>query len=106
MVTTVKNGRNVRLSVEIIKIIKEKGRKIFGNDVRVFLFGSRIEENERGGDIDLYIMVTDKKDLFNKELKFLTEVKREIGDQKIDVIFSKDKRRLIEREALEKGVEL
>jgi hypothetical protein len=59
-----------------------------------------------GGDIDLYIMVTDKNDLFNKELRFLAEVKRQIGSQKIDVIFNKDKKRIVECEALKKGIEL
>ncbi len=71
MNTTVKNGRNVRLSSDIIKVIKEKALQIFGNDVSVILFGSRVDEKERGGDIDLYIQITDKNDLFDKELKFL-----------------------------------
>jgi len=51
-------------------------------------------------------MVTDKNDLFNKKLRFLAEVKRQIGSQKPDVIFNKDKKRMVEREALKKGIEL
>ncbi len=85
------NSRNVRLSAETIKVVKEKAKEIFGKDARVILFGSRVNEKAKGGDIDLYIMVTDKNDLFNKELKFLADVKRKIGSQKIDVIFNKDK---------------
>lgn len=106
MRTTVTNGKKVRLSVEVINVIKEKAREIFGNDVRVILFGSRVDEDERGGDIDLYIKVTDKNDLFYKELKFLADVKRQIGEQSIDVVFNKNKKRVVESEALKKGVEL
>ncbi|MBS1258140.1 MAG: hypothetical protein MAG551_01193 [Candidatus Scalindua arabica] len=100
------NSRKVRLSAESIKVVKEKAREVFGKDVRVVLFGSRVDEKARGGDIDLYIMVTDKNDLFGKELRFLADVKRQIGNQKIDVVFNKDKKRIVEREALKKGVEL
>ena len=100
------SSRNVRLSAKVIKVVKEKAKEIFGKDVRVILFGSRVNEKARGGDIDLYIMVTDKNDLFNKELRFLAAVKKQIGSQKIDVIFNKDKKRIVEREALKKGIAL
>ncbi|MGR3317913.1 MAG: nucleotidyltransferase domain-containing protein [Candidatus Anammoxibacter sp.] len=106
MQTTVINGRNLRLSAEVIKVIKEKALEVFGKDVKVVLFGSRVEKDEKGGDIDLYIKVTDKNDLLDKEIKFLADVKRQIGDQKIDVIFNKDAKRLVECEALKKGIEL
>tara|TARA_B100001964_G_C13683450_1_gene358561 strand:+ start:48 stop:287 length:240 start_codon:yes stop_codon:yes gene_type:complete len=46
------SSRNVRLSAEAIKVVKEKAREIFGKDVRVVLFGSRVYEKARGGDID------------------------------------------------------
>ncbi len=106
MKTTPVNDVNIRLSVEVVNVIKEKAREIFGEGVKVILFGSRVDENARGGDIDLYIIAVDNNDLFDKELKFLAGVKMEIGDQKIDVIFNKDNKRLVEREALSKGVEL
>ena len=106
MKTTLTSNVSVRLSAEVIKVIKEKAREIFGQDVRVILFGSRVERERNGGDIDLYIMVTNKNDLFDKELTFLADVKREIGNQKIDVVFNKNKKRVVEREALKKGVEL
>ena len=106
MKTTLTNSVNVRLPAKVINVIKEKAREIFGQDVRVILFGSRVENDRKGGDIDLYIKVTNKEDLFNKELTFLANVKKEIGDQKIDVVFNKNKKRIVECEALRKGVEL
>lgn len=36
----------------------------------------------------------------------MVDIQEKIGEQKIDVIISKDKNRLIEREALKKGVRL
>ena len=70
------NSSNVKLSAEAIKVVKEKAREIFGRDVRVVLFGSRVNKKARGGDTDLYIMDTDRNGLFGKELKFLVDVKR------------------------------
>lgn len=39
-----------------------------------------------------------------KKIKFLAKLKQTIGDQKIDVIISKDKTRVIEQEALLNGI--
>ena len=61
---------------------------------------------QKGGDIDLYIISKDSKNLLDKKLDFLIKLKQKIGDQKIDVIISKDQNRLIEQEALQKGVRL
>ena len=57
-------------------------------------------------DIDLYIKVKAKQDLLNKKIQFLAKVKEKIGDQKIDVIISKDETRIIEQEAIAKGIKL
>ena len=60
----------------------------------------------KDGDIDLYIKVKAKQDLLNKKIQFLAKVKEKIGDQKIDVIISKDETRIIEQEAIAKGIKL
>jgi hypothetical protein len=53
---------------------------------RLFLFGSRTDDSRRGGDIDLLIVVPGETDK-NKFMKldFLVEVKKAIGERKIDV---------------------
>jgi len=66
---------------------------------RVSLFGSRNDDAKKGGDIDLFLEVPDKTDLFNKKIRFLAQLKRTIGDRKIDVVFDSDPARLIEQEA-------
>jgi len=94
--------------------------KIFGNDVRVVLFGSRVNDNVRGGDIDLLIdSPHDDRMNFENKIEFLTSLKLSIGDQKIDVIYNKpvdisssgivdeaDSKPEIVNKALQEGVEL
>ncbi|MDQ6991930.1 MAG: nucleotidyltransferase domain-containing protein [Mariprofundus sp.] len=72
----------------------------------IYLFGSRVDDSKKGGDIDLYLTVVDHSDLFAKKIKFLARVKRELGDQKIDIVFNTDSTRLIEQEAMQWGVKL
>ena len=73
------------------------------------LFGSRVDDSLRGGDIDLYI-IPEKKltadQLYKERIYFLSALKMKIGDQKIDLIIARDQNRPIEREALKNGVVL
>ncbi len=73
----------------------------------IYLFGSRVDDSLRGGDIDLYL-VSDIKfdDERNRKRDFLIKLDEYIGEQKIDVILAKDNTRLIEKEALKYGVKL
>ena len=96
----------VRLNDYEIKAIKDIAEEVFGKGTKVFLFGSRTDPTKKGGDIDLYIIPTDRKDLFDKRIKFLSKLKLRIGDQRIDLVLQEDPKRLIEREAMETGVEL
>ena len=72
----------------------------------IYLFGSRVDDRLKGGDIDLYIDTQDSADLFEKKLHFMRDLKVKIGEQKVDVVISSDKERSIEKEAFEKGVKL
>ena len=97
--------KSVRLSDHYIKIIKSKFKEFFNNG-EIYLFGSRVDKRKKGGDIDLYIVVDDQTNLFEKKLKFLSRVKRVLGEQKIDIVFNIDKNRPIEQEAIKWGVKL
>ncbi len=85
--------------------IKRTFSDVFGEGA-VILFGSRIDDSKRGGDIDLFLEVQNHQDLFHKKVRFLARLKRQIGEQKIDVVFNEDSQRLIEQEARRWGIRL
>ncbi len=84
----------MRLTEQQKTILKRLTAEIFGADARLILFGSRVNDNAKGGDIDLYIETKDSQPAFDNKIKFLTAVNRELGEQKIDIVvnnFSKEK---------------
>jgi len=95
----------MRLSKEYIGVIKNYFKEFF-KEGEIYLFGSRIDDSKRGGDIDLYLVVKEHQNLFEKKIKFLSRIKRELGEQKIDIVFNIDSNRLIEKEAKRWGVKL
>ena len=81
----------MRLTQEQIIAIRETARDIFGLSVHVMLFGSRTDMQRKGGDIDLLVQSDDKIKLsLANKLRFLVALKKRIGDQKIDVVLSKN----------------
>ena len=93
----------MRLTEKEIKIIKENTKKIFG-EAKIILFGSRVDDKKSGGDIDLYIIPKEKRNLFVKKLK-LKSILEDLLFKPVDIVIAKDENRLIEKEA-SKGVEL
>ncbi|CAK0754843.1 NTP_transf_2 domain-containing protein [Gammaproteobacteria bacterium] len=68
--------------------IRSTVAETFGDGANVWLFGSRVDDTQRGGDIDLLIETdqTDPRLVADAELHFLTKLNRRIGEQKIDVL--------------------
>lgn len=63
----------------------------FPKGTGIWLFGSRVDDQARGGDIDLFIdMPSEDMDIYQSRMRFLIELKRAIGDQKIDVVIKTD----------------
>ena len=56
----------------------------------LYLYGSRTDDSLKGGDVDLHFEVPQHKlsDAKDQYLDFLVEMKRNIGDQKIDLLIS------------------
>lgn len=96
----------MRLTDKERQFIKKAFSETF-QDGKIYLFGSRVDDTKRGGDIDLYLCPSQQFEN-ERELKrkFQILLDEYIGEQKIDVIMAKDKNRLIEQVAIRDGVEL
>lgn len=93
----------MRLNDKELKSIKDVFIKVFGHG-ELYLFGSRVDDNRRGGDIDLYIIPSAAKDLASKKIDFLVLLKKSIQEQKIDVVIDRGKNRIIDKIAKDTGV--
>lgn len=96
----------MRLTTRQIARIKEQTESIFGKNARVFLFGSRIDDSKKGGDIDLYIIPENRENSLDNKIKLLAKLETILGEQKIDLIIAANNDKPIEREAITKGIEL
>ncbi|MHB1545220.1 MAG: nucleotidyltransferase domain-containing protein [bacterium] len=67
------------------KILISQAKKHFGENARIYLFGSRAYDDRKGGDIDLFIE-TDKDVEKLSEYKFITGFHRLANERKIDLI--------------------
>jgi len=95
----------MRLLSQEVDTIKSVICQVFGDGARVMLFGSRVDDSQRGGDIDLYVMPVSSPPR-QKKIEALVALKSALGDQKIDLIIAQDTTRLIEQEALTTGIVL
>ena len=78
----------MRLTSEQVETIRSGVRRCFGEDAEVWLFGSRVDDARRGGDIDLYVETSleTAEEVWNAERRFLAGLYMALGEQKIDVV--------------------
>ena len=91
----------MRLQENEIETIKRIVRS-FDKEAQIYLFGSRVYDNKKGGDIDLLIM--SNKLISADKRKIRLGLYDELGEQKIDIVIAKDKRKPFIRIALNEGV--
>ncbi|MHB1692626.1 MAG: nucleotidyltransferase domain-containing protein [bacterium] len=75
----------MRLSDLEKNAIIDLAEKYFGHNVKIYLFGSRVYDEKRGGDIDLYIETHENIDR-QTEIKFLANFHKLATERKIDLI--------------------
>ncbi len=56
----------MRLTNAQIDTIRKAARQNFGEDASIWLFGSRLDDSKRGGDVDLYIEATQRETLMSE----------------------------------------
>ncbi len=70
----------MRLTPHEVRIIRETTREVFGPDASVRLFGSRTDDQARGGDIDLLVeSEAPIADRFHKELELGAKLQMRLG---------------------------
>lgn len=79
----------MRLTQNHVQILKNISEEVFSSKARLFLFGSRTDDQQRGGDIDLYVtgLMLNTEERLDAQLDFLVKAKQQLGDQRIDLIF-------------------
>jgi len=82
---------SMRLTPKQIIAIAQAAHECFPPRSRIRLFGSRLDDARRGGDIDL--LVEPPTPLAPKELvercnRFIARLYRQIGEQRIDVLIA------------------
>ncbi|MCG6658069.1 nucleotidyltransferase domain-containing protein [Halomonas campisalis] len=100
----------MRLTDTQVDAIKDAVAEVLGPDARVYLFGSRVDDSRRGGDIDLYIEVHAPPMPGWLEAKVALQrcLWERLGPQRIDLLIRSDEQPLrpIHRDALQQGVRL
>ena len=74
-----------REEIAAIRRVLDAGLK--GSSAELYLFGSRTQDYQKGGDIDLLLLApaTVVKNLRSRKHFLLAELKKELGDQRIDL---------------------
>src|SRR5665647_29698 len=99
----------MRLPPDYQATITETALKVFGANASVWLFGSRLDDAAKGGDVDLLIKLespTAEKAVLGARYNALLQMK--LGLQKFDILVIDPSTTLeqIHQQALSKGVRL
>ena len=78
----------MRLSSDQVQAIRNAASSTFGEGAAVWLFGSRVDDAKKGGDIDLLVrpapVAADQP--FARKIRMLTLLERSLGERKIDLV--------------------
>ena len=98
----------MRLTPAEIAAIKAAARQAFGETAVVRLFGSRVDDSRRGGDIDLHVEVDPPIDEWRARAQFEAALFSRIDPRKVDVVVTERgmQPRAFERIAYRDGIVL
>lgn len=91
----------MRLTEQQITIIKSEIEKK-DLDAKIYLFGSRVDDNALGGDIDL--LVLSKVIDFSQKIKIQAQLFIKLNEQQIDLLVAKDTEKPFVKLALLDGI--
>ena len=76
----------MRLSRQEIDALICATHSCFGDSAKIWLFGSRVDDTKKGGDIDLYIETDKEMGIVAAKLEMLRAIWSTFGEQKIDIL--------------------
>jgi predicted nucleotidyltransferase len=78
----------MRLTPHQQSTIRDALKRHFGSTSLIRLFGSRLDDAAKGGDIDIYIEpdIQSPDQIVEARLNALAELHRALGEQKIDLV--------------------
>ena len=96
----------MRLSTDQIQAIRQAATVAFGQGTSVWLFGSRVDDAKKGGDIDLLVCpkartaadAAEPQQTFMRKIKMLTLLEGQLCERKVDVVVEhpQDQRPIVE----------
>lgn len=69
-------------------------KKYFGNDCHLYLFGSRVDDNKKGGDIDLFLETSKSVDM-NIQLSFFRDMYKYVTQRKMDLLIKTPQKKTV-----------
>jgi predicted nucleotidyltransferase len=81
----------MRLQSKEVDVIAEAAKDTFMSGTAVFLFGSRVDDRKRGGDIDLLVEIPEAlspAELVRSRTRFVSRIYRLLDEQRIDVVIA------------------
>lgn len=99
----------MRLAPDHVDLIRKSTQAVFGDRASVTLFGSRVDAQARGGDVDLLVTVPDPVEqpaLLSARLA--SQISRALGGRRVDVVLKAPNLRSqpIHQIAEQSGIEL
>ena len=80
----------MRVTPEQIKTFDEFAHLYFGKDAGLWLFGSRVDDNKKGGDYDFLIetALLDADEIIERKIALLVNLQdsESFADEKIDIV--------------------
>lgn len=81
----------MRITREEQKIIVDSVHCFIEKQAKIWLFGSRCDDNAKGGDIDLYIESKEIESPLLQRIKLKLALEDKLGIQKIDLLYHNKK---------------
>lgn len=80
----------MRLTTEEIETIKLLPKENFGENIEVLLFGSRVDDKQKGGDIDLLVKLNEPVNSHWRSVSniYWTQLQEKLEEQKFDILLA------------------